>query len=198
MDGRLRCTSWPVGVPRYSLQLLWHSGRCTPLACTLSGVSENFSTHPATLRVRQKVSYIRLDARPARFLCEIARDIPEAPEGTVQPKTRDWEARNDNTSPQHPSATCSPRDRRDKHPHTRGKSLVRACLRDGRMAPSSAGRGAGAHTEQLPKPPCTSPTARSAPSPARLPLRVLGGWFYTWAVGEVQVELGEHARCTNK
>ena len=24
-----------------------------------------------------------------------------------------------------------------------------------------------------------------------------GGWFYTWTLGEVQRELGEHVRCTN-
>ena len=65
----------------------------------------------------------------------------------------------------------------------------------GIVAPNSAGRGAGAHTGQLTRLPCTSPTARSAPPPARRPLRAPGGWFHTWAVGEVQGQLGEHTRC---
>ena len=83
-------------------------------------VSENFQTHPATVRVRQKVSDIRLEARPARIRGDSARLLGDI-HAKHPPRPVKSEAscegmaprrgRTTGTTPQSPSATSPQQSR---------------------------------------------------------------------------------------
>ena len=152
---------------------------------------------------------------------------PEAPKGTRPAEGRDWEAHSDTPLHNTQRPLALPETVADNHPPPRGKSVVLARLRVGRVAECDCGEGApdvletvnrgrfplnvsrsqrlalrkgggGAHQATPPTPPAHRPPSGLRDQPPGAPCGAPGGWFYTWTVGEMQAELGEHAWCTNK